>query len=782
MIGRAAGDDAISEGIAALQRGDLPSAEQILQEHLRVQPNDGVALEVLGVVLDQEKKFNEAGEVYRRALKLSPRSPTLLNNYGNHLLSTGNLTEANKLFEEVIGLDPGNANAGVQLARIALQRKAPTEAIGHLDRVPPNIKDRADVIILRMQADYASGRKKEADEILARITHAVQADPAQNFALGVALSSVGQYAKAEAFFSRTLEASPANFEALYDLGLAASHAGHNERARSVLQQALNQQPKNVDVLYDLAAVDAALRQDEVAAELLARAARLGPQRTDVLQLLARTSAGLGYFGDAVQVWNSYLKLVPDDDVARRERAFAETAIDVNTEDGLAELSTFVRKHPTDPAGHYELGTAESPREPEQALKELNRALVLKPDFTRAHAARGLLLYRRGNPEAALADFEFAAKNEPNNGVILDHLGETYMALDHVRDALPPLRKAAEVMPSDSTVLLHLGRALSKAGKSKEAAAAFARCRELGPHKSGLPHPAGLVDFLSLQPEEQLAKYRAGVERTVQNNPANVEAQVRYLAVLLDEGKTEEAAAVAHRIALLKPTTSLLSRTAGELLSAGQYRVAKEVLEQSGTQASSSRDLALDLAIAIFHVDNTQAALALMDGISEPDRNGDYYVARALMLQVQGRSREADLAIKRGVRANATRPELYREAALFLIKDHRPAEGLKLLESAVRDVPNDPEISLLYAALLEVAGNRDRSDVEFKRVENRWPDWYKVWVANALVLQERQQYERASSMMETAAALGAPSAAVSTVGENSFLGTQGLIDALDRLFR
>lgn len=358
-----------------------------------------------------------------------------------------------------------------------------------------------------------------------------------------------------------------------------------------------------------------------------------------------------------------------------------------------------------------------------------------------------------------------------------------MALDRVGDALPSLRKAAEIMPSDSTILLHLGRALSKAGESKEAAAAFARCRELGPNKSGLPHPAGLVDFLSLPREEQLSRYRAGVERTVQNNPANVEAQVRYLAVLLDEGKTEDAAAAARKIVALKPTASLLSQTADALLSAGQYRVAKEILEQSGAQVLSSRGLALDLAIAIFHVDNAQAALEEIDRIPAPERNGDYYLARAQMLEAQGRSQEADLAIKQAIRSNPTHPELYRQAALLLIKDRHPAEALKLLESAMRNVPNDPEISLLDAMMLEITGNRERSDVEFKQIENRWPEWYKGWIANALVLQERQQYKRASSMMQTAAALGAPSTTVSGIGRNPSIGTEGLTDALlQSLFR
>ena len=588
----AAEDDAISRAVEALGRGDLPSAEQLLQAQLRARPNDGAALEVLGVVLDQEKKYAEADGVYRRALAISPRSPSLLNNYGNHLLATGKGSEARKIFLEVIGINAGNANALVQLARIALERKVAAEAIGYLDRVPADVKGRPDVVVLRMQADYALGRKKEADAILTRLSAGATLEGRQSFALGAALASVGQYEKAETFFTQAAEAMPGNFEALYHLGLAASHAGHYERARSALQKALEQQGQNVDVLYDLAAVNAALDQKDAALQLLAQASRIPPPRADVPQLLARLSAELGYFADAIQAWNEYLKLVPGDDAARRERAFAETAIGENMQAGLAELNLFVRKHPGDPVGHYELGTAQALKQPDLGLKEFDRALALKPDLTGARVARGILLYRQGKPETALADFEFAAKREPDNGAILDRLGEIYLALDRAGDALPVLRRAAEIMPADSTVLLHLGRALSKAGHTEEANAAFARCRELGPNKAASPHPAGLIDFLSLSPQEQMAKYRAGVERTVRSNPTNVEAQARYLSILLEEGKTTEATGIARTIAGLQPSAPLLAQAVRALLAAGQYPAAKELLDRNEGWANS-----LDRAIA-----------------------------------------------------------------------------------------------------------------------------------------------------------------------------------------
>ncbi|MBV9677627.1 MAG: tetratricopeptide repeat protein, partial [Acidobacteriaceae bacterium] len=577
----------------------------------------------------------------------------------------------------------------------------------------------------------------------------------QSFALGVALASVGQYSKAETFFSRTLETEPENFEALYDLGLAASHAGHHDRAHDVLQQALERQPQNVDVLYDLAAVDFTLDRKESALELLARASKISPGRADVLQLLARISADLGYFADAIQAWNEYLKTAPNDDTARRERAFAETAIGENAQAGLNELNSFVRKHPNDPLGHYELGVAQAPQHPDLALQEFERALAAKPDLLAAHIARGLLLYRQGKPEAALADFQFAVRRDPKNGTLLDRLGETYLALDRANDALPVLGQAAELMPSNSTVLLHLGRALAKTGHTEEANAVFARCRELGPDKSASPHPAGLVEFLSLSPAEQAAKYRAGVERTVRSNPANVEAQVRYLSILLEEGKIAEATSVAHSIASLHPTAPSLEQAARATLAAEQYRAAQELLQSNEVSSHGSPDLSLDRAIADFYAVNAKAGLYEMDRIPQNERNGDYYLARVQMLAAQNQWQDAKLVLQEALRANPTRPELYHQTAVLLIKNQHAAEALQLLDRAVRNLSDNPDTLLLRAITLALTGNGSGAGLELKKLEMRWPDWYKVWLVGALVLESQGRSEEARPLRQTAITLGAP---------------------------
>src|SRR5215831_12535605 len=141
--------DPIAEAVDALQKGDLQTAETTLRAELKTHPQNADALGVLGVVLDQQKKYSEADAVYRRAVALMPRSPALLNNYGNHLVASGKLDEARDVFQRVLAVNASQPNATFQLARLALARKAPLEALRYLDRLPPG---NSDAEVARMQA------------------------------------------------------------------------------------------------------------------------------------------------------------------------------------------------------------------------------------------------------------------------------------------------------------------------------------------------------------------------------------------------------------------------------------------------------------------------------------------------------------------------------------------------------------------------------------------------------------------------------------------------------
>jgi tetratricopeptide (TPR) repeat protein len=599
-------------------------------------------------------------------------------------------------------------------------------------------------------------RSQEAEEFHRRAVELSPRSAEIQNNYGTHLWNAGQYEKAESSFASALAAAPAYFNVLYNLGVMATYTGHYERAREVLEAALRQQPKNVDVLYRLACADEASKQWEAAVMLLAQAAKLDSGRADVQKLLALTTTELGALDDAAAAWDRYLKLDPNDDAARRERGYT-AAKTGKLEYGIAELEWFVARHPDDLAGQYELGQAERTVDMAQALLHLDKAVALDQNYVPARSARGSLYYQEGKPEFAVKDLELAASLEPDNAASLDSLGQTYQALNRTADALKVLRRAAGLAPEDSKTLLHLGRALADAGLTEESGVVMERFRQLGPgQKKGVP--AGLVEYLSLTPEQRHAEYRARVEKAVRDRPDDPAAQVSYLKLMIENGNSGEAATAAKRIAELKPGSAVLADAGRALLKSNHYELSRNLLEQAAAAGPLGVEATLDLAMATFHASgktgDSKTGLKLMDGIPESARSGDYYLARAEMLDASGQPEEAVSALGQAMRASPKRPDLYLQAAAYLVRKGRAPDALRLIGEAARALPEDREILLMKATTMEFAGQTGDAEQLMNEIQKRWPEWSNVWVAHGMVLDAHRHYEQARQALETAVALDA----------------------------
>src|SRR4051794_38297487 len=247
-----------ADPVALLEAGRLPDAERVLRSELARAPSDARALMLMGVVLDSSKRYAEAEPFYRRAVKAAPDAAPVWNNFGNHWMSVGKPDEARKAFERVVAIDSSHPNATLQL-----------QVLDARDRV--------------LKKDYAG---------------------------------------AESAYASLLDKMPGNFDILYNLGLAALNAGHRDRAIDVFAAARRQRPDDPDVLVSLARAYVESGRVDESIALLTGVRRIAPTRDDALALLARVCTYAGFHADAAEAWKEYLKLRPDDEVARREMAFA----------------------------------------------------------------------------------------------------------------------------------------------------------------------------------------------------------------------------------------------------------------------------------------------------------------------------------------------------------------------------------------------------------------------------------------------------------------------------
>jgi tetratricopeptide (TPR) repeat protein len=738
------------EAVTALQRGDFTSAETKLRAELKFRPNDGEALSLLGAALDNQKKFSEAEPLHRRAIAAAPPSARAFGNYGSHLQFTGNERGAREAFQKALAIDRTDRYANLQLAQFALAAKDSKGALVYLDQLPAAQQDDPDAAILRLTALDIGGESQKADEVFQRLSAATRSNAEWSGSLGWTLAQAGLYERAEAFLTQALTLQPANFRFLYDLGVVALYGGRYERARDVLEKAIRQQPENPDALYSLAFVYNALQQPEPALRLLAQAARLAPKRADVLRLIAVTTGELSADEDSAAAWDRYLELVPNDDIARRERGFARTHIR-EFESGIADLEWYIARHPEDPIGYYQLGLAQSNSDPTKGIESLNRALALKPGFTAARAARGALHYVQGNPEAAVPDLEAATAGEPSNGLILDRLGQAYRALDRLEDAIRALRRAADLAPGESTLVLHLASALAEAGKDAESEVLMGRYRQMRPPQA----PKDLMRYLTLTPEQQRADYRARVEKAVQEHPEDAIAQVHYLKLSLEEGRMEEAAAAARAIAGLKTSAAVMADAGRALLEARQHAAAKGLLERAAA-ADPSAGLELDLATAAFQTNGAADGLRQLERVPASRRGAEYHLARAQMLNASGKAEDAIAETNRAIEASPKAPHLYWQAAILLYRNERGADALQLLSKAGQSMPQERQFPVIHAVLLELSGQTEEAMRELDTVQRRWPEYPASWVARGMIDAAHEHCLEASHSLSTAVSLGARS--------------------------
>ncbi|SPE28419.1 hypothetical protein SBA3_1440006 [Candidatus Sulfopaludibacter sp. SbA3] len=748
VLPAAQGDDAaLRDAAAALQRGDYTLAESKVRAELKVHPADAEALSLLGMVLDARKEFTEADAQYRKAVAAAPRSAPVLGRYANHLLAAGDEKGAHDAFSQVLAIAPADPYANLALARMALKTKDAAhatharEALDYLDRLPAALRDAPEAAVPRLIALDRTGDKQAADAVFAQLDKATQNDSKLSSSIGWTLARAQQYPQAESFLTHALAGNASDFQVLYDLGVVALYAHDYDRAREVLETAVRQQPNNADALY---------RQPEQALRLLAEAAKVAPRRADVQRLIAVITGELQANEDSAAAWDRYAALAPSDDTARRERGFARIHMH-QFDAGLADLNWYIARHPDDPVGYYEQGLAQSTSDPTKGLSSLDKALHLKPDFVEARSARGALYYLQGKPDAAVPDLEAAAAAQPDNGLILDRLGQAYRALDRLDDSIRTLRKAHQLAPDEPTIVLHLANALAEASQNAESETLMGRYRQMRPTQA----PRDLMRYLSLTPEQQRADYRARVEKAVQDKPGDANAQLHYLKLSLEEGQTDQALKTARTIESMKAGAAILADAGRALLEARQFASARELLE-SAAAVDHSGGLELPLAIAAFHSAGAQDGLKHLERVPESARNADYYLARAQMLDAEGKSAEALGSLDRALRAAPDRVEIYWQEVVFLKKDGRAKDALELLDRAANSAAQQPWFPVLRAALLESGGQTEQARALLENARRRWPEVAAVWVAEGLIVAVHGPAGEARRLLETAVSLGAHS--------------------------
>jgi Flp pilus assembly protein TadD len=263
--------------MALLANGQPAPARGMLTAALDVRPDSALALRTLAA-LDRQSGLPGARERYARLVELDPQDVDARRGFGDLLLESGRIEEAQTQLRAVLDADPEDAHARRQLITALSSHQQGKELAAQLEealkRDPENLDARLD-----LAAAYASlGMTLEAatayEEVLRRRPHH---QGALKLAADLARAR-GDLAKASAYYSRLRVLSPDDPRPVFLLAAAHAQAGALDKAERLFTDAAQYPGMLAEAYSNLGAIALRRGDPKQALWFLSRAAKRRPQR------------------------------------------------------------------------------------------------------------------------------------------------------------------------------------------------------------------------------------------------------------------------------------------------------------------------------------------------------------------------------------------------------------------------------------------------------------------------------------------------------------------------
>jgi tetratricopeptide (TPR) repeat protein len=284
----------------AMRQGDLNQAGDGFAEVTKLVPTFAEAHFNLGLVREEQGRFEEAVASFERALTLKPRlhGANLFMALAHYKLNQ--FDQALAAARKETGAYPKDASAWMWLGVIELAKDQPEEAAAALDKAAQLAPDNTDILYHRGQAHLLVSRNSyermfkedpkswRVHEVLGQIDsdaeryndaideylEAIKLAPTQpglHEELGAIYRRAMKADEADAAFQTELEINPHNALARYERGVLAMERGDGAKGKELIEAAVREKPGLLHAEYNLGRAEKLLGNDAAAVAHLERA-------------------------------------------------------------------------------------------------------------------------------------------------------------------------------------------------------------------------------------------------------------------------------------------------------------------------------------------------------------------------------------------------------------------------------------------------------------------------------------------------------------------------------
>ncbi len=333
----------LEDAAALIQRNELAAAEAELQPLLKEQPEDPVALNLLGLVRVKQKKPDDAETLFREAIATGhPLAGPHINLALLH--SSERPIDALNELQEALKIAPGNQQAESLVQSIAKQ-----SALKALQ----------------------SGNSNQAIAIAMKARQAAPKNPEILYDFGMVALEAGLYPDAQAALEQSLALRPGYQEARYALARVYLDESLAQQAEQQMRKYLDAKTDDASAWYGLGYILVAEQKLDEAKSAFDKSLALEPNQTESLFQLGEIALEQGH-----------------------------------TDAARGEFTKVLARAPQHAGALTEMGVmAFRTAKLEEAKNDLERAIASAPSYQKAHYYYALTLTKTG--DKAQADREFA---------------------------------------------------------------------------------------------------------------------------------------------------------------------------------------------------------------------------------------------------------------------------------------------------------------------------------------------------------------------------------------
>ena len=460
------------------EQGDFEKAAKALSDVPADDRSERMDFALAGLY-DELKKPKEAVEAYKAVLEQNPDNADAKRGLARALTDAGQMDAAAKVYSQMLGTDPQDAQAMIHQADIQRQQ-------GHYEEALATLKKAAALAPDDLQLEYNEALCYDA---LARYD---DAENLLNTMLAASVAPDGKYS----------DADRSNRELFLErLAIVYREADKTEDAVATYKQMAALGGMRQSAAWDGAVT--AYRDAHMWPEALkvaAEAAKALPDDQSVQLTYAGQMGDAGKTDEALKLAQAQLKGTPDDrevyfaiaDINARVKRWKDTAAALDKVEGLStkpQEKAFLASYRADIAQKQKLF--------DEAEAQYKKALMLEPDNAAVENDYGYMLADRGMKlDDAITMLKKAVDFEPQYFAYLDSLAWAYYKQGQYTMAEEYEQRAIARQAHDPTLRDHLGEIYAKTGKLQQAIVEWQK--SLKDYATALPPDIDPADVAKVQ--------------------------------------------------------------------------------------------------------------------------------------------------------------------------------------------------------------------------------------------------------------------------------------------